>query len=74
MSNDIHLPTLLSENLNVSKSEARRLIHTGAVKVGDRPLLLEDCDPRHIEGKTISVGRQKRSFVVGQDQTEREAA
>lgn len=65
---EIHLPELIADNLNLSRSEARRLITQGGVKhidVEGAPhyLHLLDYDRRHLEGKTIQVGR--RSFVVG---------
>ncbi len=68
-SSEIHLPTLITDQYpEISRSEARRLIAQGGVKVqtstGPRYLHLLDYDPRHIEGKTLTVGR-KRSFVVG---------
>lgn len=60
-----NLPALISSELDVSRSEARRLIHQGGVKIdGKRALILEDYDPRHLQGKRITVGK-KRSFVVG---------
>lgn len=65
MPDEIHMPDLLTENLeNISRSEARRLLGTGAVKCNGSPLFDLDIDRRLIEGKTIEVGRQKKSFVV----------
>jgi tyrosyl-tRNA synthetase len=66
---EIHLPDLISSEIQVSRSEARRLIQQGGVKHEDSEgelhyLHLLDYDRRHLEGKTITVGR-KRSFVVG---------
>ena len=59
-----HLPSLISSELGISCSEVRRLVYTGGVTVdGKRPLIVEDCDPRHLRGKRITVGK-KRSFVV----------
>lgn len=69
MPDDLHLPDLIADNLNLSRSEARRLISQGGVKQIDSKgeshyLHLLDYDPRHLEGKTIQVGKRRR-FVVG---------
>ena len=64
MPNDLHLPTLITDELKISRSEARRLFANGSRPLNGKPLSLPDYDRRHLEGKTITVGR-KRSFVVG---------
>ena len=65
MPDAIHLPSLIADEFpEISRSETRRLFSSGAIKLNGKPLTLSDYDRRHLEGKTITVGK-KRSFVVG---------
>lgn len=55
----VHLPKLIADEFQLSTSEARRLQVQGAVKIdGSTPLSFDY--PRHkLEGKTLTVGKQR---------------
>ncbi len=61
-SEDVSLPELLeTAGLVSSRSEARRLIRQGAVRIDGKPVADERLAPGHLAGKVIQVG--KRRFV-----------
>jgi tyrosyl-tRNA synthetase len=64
----IHLPALLSDHFGTSRSEARRLLAQGGVKLDGDPLGEADLDVpvERLEGAVLQVGRRKfRRIVVG---------
>ena len=65
----IHLPALLSEHFGTSRSEARRLLAQGGVKLDGDALGEGDLDlpVDRLEGAVLQVGRRKfRRFLVGE--------
>jgi tyrosyl-tRNA synthetase len=57
----VHLPALLSEQLDLSTSEARRLIAQGAVKIDGERVDELDVPRNRLAGALVQAG--KRRFV-----------
>ena len=57
----VHLPALLAEHFGLSRSEARRLLGQGGVRLDGEPLSAEDLDmePARLDGGVLQVGRRK---------------
>ena len=57
----VHLPGLIAEQFGVSRSEARRLIEQGGVKLDDRVVGAEelDIDPEPLDGAILQVGKRR---------------
>jgi tyrosyl-tRNA synthetase len=55
----VHLPALLADVFGVSRSEGRRLLAQGAVRLGDRPLTSDDQDlpADALDGQLLRVGK-----------------
>jgi tyrosyl-tRNA synthetase len=70
IANDMnHLPALLSEHFGMSRSEARRTLAQGGVKLDGEPLTQDDLDVSadRLDGAVLQVGRRKfRRIVVGE--------
>jgi tyrosyl-tRNA synthetase len=61
-----HLPAVVSDGFGVSRSEARRLLGAGGVKVDGTPVAELDVDASDLDGKVLQVGkRQFRRVEVG---------
>jgi tyrosyl-tRNA synthetase len=57
----VHLPAVIASAFGRSRSEARRLLAEGAVKVDGDPVREADLAPEVLADKVLQVG--KRSFV-----------
>jgi tyrosyl-tRNA synthetase len=57
----VHLPALLAEHFGTSRSEARRLLGQGGVRLDGEALGGEDLDlpPERLAGAVLQVGRRK---------------
>ena len=57
----VHLPGLIAEEFGISRSEARRLIDTGGVTLGDEPVGPGgyDVPAQRAEGRVLKVGRRR---------------
>jgi tyrosyl-tRNA synthetase len=57
----VHLPALLAEHFGVSRSEARRLLGQGGVRLDGEPLGPEELDVEagRLDGGVLQVGRRK---------------
>jgi tyrosyl-tRNA synthetase len=57
----LHLPTLIADEFDLSRAEARRLIDGGGVTLGDEPLGAGEYDvpTERAEGRVLKVGRRR---------------
>ena len=55
----VHLPAVIAEAFNVSRSEARRLILSGAVHIDDQRVAQIDLSPEELDGRVLRVGRRQ---------------
>jgi tyrosyl-tRNA synthetase len=57
----VHLPGLIADGFGHTRSEARRLLAQGAVKLDGRPLSGDDLDvaPERLDGAVLQVGRRR---------------
>ena len=62
---DVHLPALLADGFGLSRSEARRLLGQGGVKLDGEPLGAEemDLDSARLDGKILQVGKRRHMRV-----------
>jgi tyrosyl-tRNA synthetase len=58
---DVHLPAVIAAAFGRSRSEARRLLAEGAVKVDGVVVQTADVSPAAVDGKVLQVG--KRAFT-----------
>jgi tyrosyl-tRNA synthetase len=64
----VHLPAVIAEGFGVSRSEARRLLGQGGVRLEGEALGADDVDvaPERLDGQVLQVGkRQFRRLRVG---------
>jgi tyrosyl-tRNA synthetase len=57
----VHLPALIADGFGVSRSEARRLLGQGGVKLDGEPLGAGDIDvdPGRLDGQVLQVGKRQ---------------
>jgi tyrosyl-tRNA synthetase len=57
----VHLPALLAEGFGLSRSDARRMLAQGGVRLDGEPLGPEDIDvaPERLDGAVLQVGKRK---------------
>jgi tyrosyl-tRNA synthetase len=57
----VHIPALMADLFGVSRSEARRLLGQGGVRLGDRALSEDDQDlaPEELDGQVLRVGKRR---------------
>jgi tyrosyl-tRNA synthetase len=57
----VHLPALIADGFGHTRSEARRLLAQGAVRLDGRPLGEQDLDvpPEQLDGAVLQVGRRR---------------
>ena len=57
----MHLPALLADHFGVSRSEARRLLGGGGVRLDGEPLGPDELDleAARLDGGVLQVGRRK---------------
>jgi tyrosyl-tRNA synthetase len=62
----IHMPALLSDHFGTSRSEARRLLAQGGVRLDGDPLTEDDLDVPvdRLEGAVLQVGKRKFRRIV----------
>jgi tyrosyl-tRNA synthetase len=63
---NVHLPLLISSAFELSKSEARRLIDQGGVKLDGEPLTPGqfELSVSELRGKTLQVGKRRFALLV----------
>jgi tyrosyl-tRNA synthetase len=59
----VHLPALLAEHFGVSRSEARRLLAQGGVKLDGSVIGAEqlDLDPADLDGRVLQLGKRRHA-------------
>jgi tyrosyl-tRNA synthetase len=55
----VHLPALIAELFDLSRSQARRLISQGAVTIDDVPVADVDVAPEALDGRVLRVGKRR---------------
>jgi tyrosyl-tRNA synthetase len=57
----VHLPGLLADGFGISRSEARRLLDQGGVKLDGEALAGDrlDIDPASLDGKVLQIGKRR---------------
>jgi tyrosyl-tRNA synthetase len=55
----VHLPAVIATVFGGSRSEARRLITQGAVRLDGDPVADLDVEPERLDGAVLQVGRRK---------------
>jgi tyrosyl-tRNA synthetase len=62
----VHVPALVATHFGVSRSEARRLLEQGGIRVDGEPLEPDalDVDPATLEGAVLQVGKRQFRRVV----------
>lgn len=58
-----HLPAVLSDQLGISRSEARRIINQGGVKLDGEAVVDFDPPAERILGKVLTVGKKREVRV-----------
>ena len=58
---EVHLPALLAEQFGLSRSEARRLIDQGGVRIDGEAVAADELDlaPERLDGKVVQVGKRR---------------
>jgi tyrosyl-tRNA synthetase len=61
----VHLPAVLADHFGLSRSEARRLIEQGGVRIGGHPVKPEGLDvlARELDGQVLQVGKRRHIRV-----------
>jgi tyrosyl-tRNA synthetase len=59
----VHLPAVLAEQFGISRSEARRLIEQGGVRIGGRAVRADrlDVPASELDGEVLQVGRRRHA-------------
>jgi len=62
----VHVPALVAEHFGTSRSEARRLLEQGAIRLDGEPLSAEalDLPVSELDGAVLQVGRRKFRRIV----------
>ena len=55
----VHMPALLAEAFGLSRSEARRLLSQGGVRVDGSEITDLDAPADHLDGAVLQVGRRR---------------
>lgn len=57
----VHLPELLADQFGLSRSEARRLISQGGVRIDGEPVGADELDlaPERLDGRVLQVGKRR---------------
>jgi tyrosyl-tRNA synthetase len=57
----VHMPALIADVFGVSRSEARRMLEQGGVRIGERTLspAERDLPPERLDGEVLRVGKRR---------------
>jgi tyrosyl-tRNA synthetase len=61
----VHLPALLAEGFGLSRSEARRLLAQGGVRLDGEVMAGSplDVDPASLDGRILQVGKRRHKRI-----------
>jgi tyrosyl-tRNA synthetase len=59
----VHLPALLADGFGVSRSDARRQLAGGGVKLGGEVVTEMDVPAERIDGKVVQLGKRRFARV-----------
>jgi tyrosyl-tRNA synthetase len=60
----VHLPALIAELFDLSRSQARRLIEQGAVSLDEEAVAEVDLSPEALDGRVLRVGKRRFKRLV----------
>jgi tyrosyl-tRNA synthetase len=55
----VHLPAVLGDAFGVSRSEVRRMIGQGGVRIEDEPVSAEDVPADDVDGRVLRMGKRR---------------
>jgi tyrosyl-tRNA synthetase len=55
----VHLPAVLGDAFGVSRSEVRRMIGQGGVRIEDEPVSSEDVPAGDVDGRVVRMGKRR---------------
>jgi tyrosyl-tRNA synthetase len=55
----VHLPAVLGDAFGVSRSEVRRMIGQGGVRIEDEPVSAEDVPAGDVDGRVVRMGKRR---------------
>ena len=55
----VHLPAVLGDAFGVSRSEVRRMIGQGGVRIEDEPVSVEDVPADDVDGRVLRMGKRR---------------
>jgi tyrosyl-tRNA synthetase len=61
----VHLPGLLADAFGISRSEARRLLSGGGVKLEGEPIAELDVPAAELDGRVVQLGKRRFKRFVG---------
>jgi tyrosyl-tRNA synthetase len=61
----VHLPGLLADAFGISRSEARRLLSGGGVKLEGEPIAELDLPAAQLDGRVVQLGKRRFKRFVG---------
>jgi len=61
----VHLPGLLADAFGISRSEARRLLSGGGVKLEGEPVAQLDLPASELDGRVVQLGKRRFKRFVG---------
>jgi tyrosyl-tRNA synthetase len=61
----VHLPGLLADAFGISRSEARRLLSGGGVKLDGEPIATLDLPASELDGRVVQLGKRRFKRFVG---------
>lgn len=60
----LHLPTLIGDAFGVSRSDGRRMIAQGAVRLDGRTVVEVDLPPARLDGRVLHLGQRSRHLKL----------
>jgi tyrosyl-tRNA synthetase len=55
----VHVPALLADAFGVSRSEARRILASGGVRVGEQAVTEMDLPAARLDGQVLRMGKRR---------------